>query len=138
MCGTYANKLADFTTGNPQGDLPDSDAKFSETSQDRSTSSSTKLNRQGEPIHQQSVPAAAAPSGLPQSVLQQIESNQKRLNNLQIDHETYTTTIGSIEVSLNNINIRISASEGAITTLSSTKENQGRLVESISTRQGVL
>ena len=138
ICGTYANEVADFTTGNPQGDLPDSDARFSAQSQDKSTTSATKRTRQGEPIQQMSLPTAATASGLHPSVLQQIESNQKRLQNLQLDHENHTSTIGSIESSLTSITGRLTANESAITSLASTQESQGRLIETISNRQGIL
>ena len=139
VCGTYASELADFATGNPQGNLPDADARFTETSQEQPSSTSTKRTRQGDPIQQTHHPAAAAATaGLPPSVLEQIASNQKRLESLQQDHDSNETTIGSIETSLTNITSRLSSNESAISTLASTQESQGRLIETIHTRQGVL
>ena len=135
-CGTYAGELANYVTGNPQGDIASSDPPDSYAAAAEKVLPN-KRNRQGE------IKAPNATTNAPSTVdtsatMQAIQDAQTRLTNLQTANATHESTLSQIDITLSNLTGRIGGNEAAIKKLADTQVQQSHLLTTLTTKQNNL
>lgn len=126
-CGTYANELAAFVMGNPQGEAIDPAPAPPDP-----TSNTTKRTRQGEPIQR----PAQAPANA--NLIQQLEANERKLNAMTTENTKRDTTLENISTGLNNLDVRLGENDKAISKIAASQLSQGRLITTINNKQKFL
>lgn len=132
-CCTYAGELANYVTGNPQGDISTNatPASYSEAA------SSNKHTRQGT-IKQAVPPTANTAAALPSAAMQAIKAAQDRLNKLQTANQTNESNIKQVNFTLTTPSGKLEGNEAAILQLANTKNQQSHLLTQLSSRQDTL
>ena len=74
---------------------------------------------------------APSASDTPSSVLQQIQANQTRLNNLQTETSQATTGLGTLQTSITDISNKIDTYDIALQSLADTQTAQGDLIQKL-------
>ena len=131
-CGTYAHELAAYAMSNPQSD----DTPVTQDPALSTNAGATKRTRNGDPV--QHVTQQAPPVSTPNSVLQLLDANQKRLNAIENENQTRSSTFAQLDKTLTSINSRISTNETAITKITNAQITQGNLIQNINKKQTYL
>ena len=72
------------------------------------------------------------------SVLQQLDANQKRLNAIETEQNSRTSTFAQLDKTLNTLGTRISTNEHAIKKIFQAQLTQGSLIDTIHNKQNFL
>lgn len=132
-CGTYVQELNDYAMANPQSD--GTDTPLPSQAPSNTNSANNKRNRQGEPI---TTHTNTSESVLSPQVLQQIQNNAARLQEISTANISRDNTLTNIGNSLEQLGRRLGATETAITHLTTTQTTQGELIQMINNKQGIL
>ena len=125
-CETYAKELTKYTTGNPQSDeVLDVDAT-------QNSGISKKCNSEGtQKTKSYATAATVAGGGATPSVLQQIQSNQTRLNALQTESGQTSTALSTLTSTVSDLSTKLESYDSALQSLADTQTTQGNLIETL-------
>ena len=135
-CGTYAGELANYVTGNPQGDISSSE---NPTTYAAATTQAppNKRNRQGDLKTNDTATAQPAPDGS-STAMKTIHEAQATLTQLQNANNTNESTITQINTTLTTLTNRIGGNEAAIQALADTQVQQSGVLNTLTQKQNAL